>query len=87
MPQAVQEDQTVEYIITVQGIVGADWSDYLGGLTLSASERSAQPITTLSGPLIDQGALLGVLNNLYTLGFSILSVEHQYQHQSEVKNV
>ena len=77
MPSTVHSDQTAEYIITVQGMIGADWSDYLGGLALSSSKRSAQPTTTLSGTLIDQGALLGVLNNLYTLGFSILTVEHQ----------
>jgi hypothetical protein len=83
MPHVVKEDQTAECIITVQGTIEADWSDYLGGLTLSANERSAQPITILSGTLIDQGTLLGVLNNLYTLGFSILTVEHQIVSNKE----
>jgi hypothetical protein len=77
MSPTLHTDQAAEYNITVRGTVSADWADYFGGLSLSTSEGHGHPITTLSGPLVDQGALLGVLNNLYTLGFSILTVEHQ----------
>ena len=77
MSQTVHADQAAGYLITVQGVVGADWADYLGGLTISANIAAGQPTTTLSGRLIDQGALLGVLNNLYNLGFPILTVEYQ----------
>lgn len=84
MSQTIHADQAAEYLITVQGVVGADWADYLGGLALSVNKAAEQPATTLSGCLIDQAALLGVLNNLYNLGFSILSVEYQYSNQTEV---
>jgi hypothetical protein len=33
------------------------------------------PVTILTGRVVDQAALLGVLNNAYDLGFPLLSVE------------
>jgi hypothetical protein len=33
------------------------------------------PVTTLTGRLVDQAALFGVLNNVYDMGFPLLSVE------------
>ena len=38
-------------------------------------EEGSMTVTTLSGPLPDQAALLGVLNLIYDLGLSVLSVE------------
>jgi hypothetical protein len=35
-----------------------------------------ETVTTLYGPLVDQAALLGVLNCLYDLHYAILLVEH-----------
>jgi len=69
--------QPITYQITVGGRLEPDWSDCLGGLTITTKEHGAQTITTLYGELIDQAALMGVLNNLYGLGFLILTVEHQ----------
>ena len=87
MSQTVHADQAAEYLITVQGIVGADWADYLGGLAISVNKGTGQPATTLSGRLIDQAALLGVLNNLYNLGFPILSVDYQFKVDKEINYV
>ena len=64
--------------ITVNGRVDADWAEYLGGLTIVPAGKAAQTTTTLSGKVVDQAALMGVLNNLYGLGFSILSVDYQF---------
>jgi hypothetical protein len=36
---------------------------------------SQQPVTTLTGEVIDQASLLGVLNTLYDMGFPLLRVE------------
>ena len=40
-------------------------------------------ITTLKGQLIDQAALMGVLNTLYDYQYTLLSVAHQSGGQSE----
>jgi hypothetical protein len=63
------------YRIRVEGWLGADWSDRLGGLQISTANEGARSITTLSGLLIDQASLLGVVNVLYDLQLTILSVE------------
>lgn len=83
MSQTIRADQAVGYLITVQGVVGVNWVDYLGGLEISANKVAGQPTTTLSGRLIDQAALLGVLNNLFNLGFHILTVECQFDSNKE----
>ncbi len=78
-----QTDEIVIYHITVQGRLSADWADYLGGMTITSAQRNDQPITTLSGSLIDQAALIGVINNLYCLSFSILAIDQQIVSKKE----
>jgi len=64
------------YRIKVQGILDKGWSDRLGGLTITTTgQTSKAPVTTLSGRLIDQAAVLGVLNTLHDLRLPLLSVE------------
>jgi len=77
------QNQSTAYNITVEGQVAVDWSDYLGGLTITASQKKQQSTTTLSGFLVDQAALVGVINNLYNLGFPILSIEQQALNNKE----
>jgi hypothetical protein len=64
------------YQICVQGILDKGWSDRLGGVTITATgQTSDAPVTTLSGRLLDQAALFGVLNALHDLRLPLLSVE------------
>jgi hypothetical protein len=42
----------------------------------AATTREGDTVTTLEGTLLDQAALAGVLNTLYTLGLPMISVEH-----------
>jgi hypothetical protein len=65
------------YRIRVQGLVGKRWSDYYGGMTLECDQgEDSQPVTTLCGELMDQGALIGALSCLYNMRLPILSVEY-----------
>jgi hypothetical protein len=60
----------------VVGYLDENWSDRLGGLTINSSNQEGRKaVTTLSGPLIDQAALFGVLKALYDLRLPLLSVE------------
>ena len=64
------------YRIIVQGYLNCSWSDDFGGMTISkqiAADGSTQ--TVLTGWLVDQAALFGVLDGLYGLGFPLVSVE------------
>ena len=49
-------------------------TDYLPRF-LVLPEKEGKRETTLTGELVDQAALMGVLNTLYDMGFSIISVE------------
>jgi hypothetical protein len=62
--------------IRVDGRLPPRWSARLGGMTTAIREEPGQPtITELTGPLPDQAALLGVLNQRYLDRVPRLSVE------------
>jgi hypothetical protein len=69
-------DQPATYQINVQGRIDSTMSDLLGGMTISpVTLESDHPVTTLCGVLGDQAALAGVLNTLYELHLTVLSVK------------
>lgn len=69
-------DLPAAYQIVVQGRVAPDMSDLLGGMTLHViSGEAGSPATILSGELSDQAALSGVLNLLYELQLTVISVK------------
>ena len=69
-------DCPASYRIQVVGVLDNHWSDRLGGMAITSSEKGAKKgITILSGVLIDQAALFGVLKALYDLRMPLLSVE------------
>ena len=64
------------YRITISGTLGESWCDQMDDLHIENTLGSGTPAqTTLTGQLADQSALLGVLNRLYGLGFSLRTVE------------
>ena len=75
MPQRLALDTPATYVIQIQGTLGSHWSDYFGGLEITINRQHDTSVTTLSGPVLDQAALFGTLNNLYNLGFPLLSVD------------
>jgi hypothetical protein len=65
------------YRIRVQGRLDESWSPRLGGMAIHVATTSeGDTVTTLEGTLLDQAALAGVLNTLYSLGLPMISVEH-----------
>jgi len=51
-------------------------ADRLGAMAISVRHASSQqPISLLTGEVIDQAALMGVLSTLYDMGFPLLKVE------------
>jgi hypothetical protein len=64
------------YRIRVQGYLEERYSDRVGGMTIIPPDvMDEPPVTTLNGRLVDQAALAGVLDYLYSLHLPILSVE------------
>jgi len=66
------------YRICIQGTLDKNWSDYCGGMTIE-HERDAHQhaVTVMTGRLVDQSALVGILTSLHDIGCPILSVERE----------
>lgn len=62
------------YQITVQGHLGSDWSPRLAGMSITHSEKNAICLSTLTGRVIDQAELNGILNTLFNQRMSVVSV-------------
>ncbi len=64
------------YHIVVHGKLDPSWSEWFSGLDLTESvDMDGIPTTWLLGILPDQGALRGVLNKLWDLNLTLLSLE------------
>ena len=57
--------------IRIQGQLGQRWSEWFEGFTL---EVNSDGTTTLTGSVIDQAALHGLLRRIGDLGITLLSV-------------
>jgi hypothetical protein len=79
------QDEPAPYRIQIQGAVNPQWADCLGGLEITVNRQRDPPITTLSGSVLDQAALMGILDGLYNLGYPILAVECQIASQAKGK--
>ena len=60
-----------EIEIRVRGHVDVNWSDKLGGLTITHTRAGD---TILTGPVRDQSALIGLMNLISGLGIRLVSV-------------
>ncbi len=57
--------------IHVKGHLNTSWSDWLEGMEMRLSDNGEM---ILSGYIVDQAALMGVLNNLVRLNLKLISV-------------
>jgi len=63
--------QPVVYEIRLKGHLGAQWTDWFEGLTITLEEDGH---TLLTGPVVDQAALHGLLKKVRDLGMPLISV-------------
>ena len=59
------------YQIRIKGHLGPQWADWFEGLTLTLEANGDM---LLSGPVVDQAALYGVLRKIRDVGLPLLSV-------------
>jgi hypothetical protein len=62
--------------IHVRGQLDESWSDWLGGLEVKLLDNGEM---ILSGHIGDQAALMGILNKLYGLNLTLLSLSEVKQ--------
>ena len=59
------------YHIRVRGHLGPQWTDWFGGMTITLEGNGE---TLLTGPVVDQAALHGLLRKVRDLGLPLVSV-------------
>ena len=70
-------DGPATYRIIVKGRIDQLWSDDMGGMDIRIEgHQDETAITILSGQVRDQAELMGIMNSLYELHMTVLSVEH-----------
>ena len=69
--QGTDAGQLMVYEIKVEGHLSDQWTEWFGGLAIHLEENGN---TLLTGPVVDQAALHGLLKKVRDLGMSLVSV-------------
>ena len=69
--QKTEAGQPMVYQVRIKGHLGGQWKDWFGGLSITLEDNGE---TLLTGPVIDQAALHGLLRKVRDLGMPLLSV-------------
>jgi hypothetical protein len=80
----IDPGQLTVYQIRIKGHLGRQWTDWFGGLTITALDNGE---TLLTGPVVDQAALHGVLRKVRDVGMPLLSVVSVRPGQAEASDV
>ena len=76
--------QPMVYQIRIKGHLGHQWTDWFGGLIITLEDDGD---TLLTGPVVDQAALHGLLKKVRDLGMPLVSVNPIEPGQSDVSEV
>ena len=72
------------YEIRIKGHLDDKWADWFEGLTITREDNGE---TLLTGPVVDQAALHGVLRKVRDVGMPLLSVSRVEPGQAEAQDV
>jgi hypothetical protein len=75
--QRIALDEPAVYCIQVQGVISQHWLAYFDEMDISVEGEDGTAITTLTGQIVDQAALQGMLQKMYTLGLVLVRVERE----------
>ncbi len=77
-------DQRIVYQFRIKGHLGQQWMNWFEGLTITLEEDGN---TLLSGPVVDQSAMHGILKKIRDLGMPLLSVNAIGHNPKDVSDV
>ena len=72
------------YRIRLEGHLDRQWTEWFDGLTITLEENGD---TLLTGPVIDQSALHGLLRKVLDLGIPLLSINQVLSDQDDVPDL
>ena len=70
----LNSDHAVICQIRIEGQLGPHWADWFEGLTVTLEPEGT---TLLSGPVVDQAALYGLLKKVRDVGMPLLAINVQ----------
>jgi hypothetical protein len=76
-----EKTQPMVYQIRIKGHLGREWTDWFLGLTITAVDGGE---TLLTGPVVDQAELYGLLKKVRDIGMPLFSVNHVQANQAEL---
>jgi len=65
-------DQSKLYEIRLKGHLDGRWADWFGSMTITLEDNGD---TLLTGPVVDQAALHGLLRKVRDLGMTLISIQ------------
>jgi hypothetical protein len=68
---ATDSNEPRAYQIRLKGHLGSEWADWFGGMSITLEDNGD---TLLTGPVVDQAALHGLLKRVRDLGMPLVSV-------------
>ena len=77
-------DESGRYEIRIKGHLNNRWADWFEGLTITLEDQGD---TLLTGLVVDQAALHGLLKKVRDLGMPLLSVNFVNPGQAETQEV
>jgi len=83
-PSAEDQYQFGHYEICIKGHLDDRWADWFGGLTITLEDNGD---TLLTGPVVDQAALHGLLKKVRDLGMPLISVNQVKPDQGDAPDV
>lgn len=65
------------YHIKIKGYLKENWAKWLNGMVISIKNQNREKITTITVSIPDQAALRGIMNKLWDLNLTLISVSLQ----------
>ena len=76
--------EPVVYQIRIEGHLGRPWTNWFGGLVVVLTENGD---TLVTGPVVDQAALYGLLRKVRDLGMPLVSVHRIEPDRADASDV
>ncbi len=80
----INPGQPMVYQIRIKGHLGRQWTNWFGGLSITLESNGE---TLLTGSVVDQAALHGLLKKVRDLGMPLLSVNRVKPGQVDTSDV